>query len=473
MKHVEPDHFDIFAKQGPKGAYLQYWHVKLASGVRAGAVVRRRALLGTVKPHMLHVHISEYVPGCGLVDPARPRGLLADPYNTEWPSIGPLSAMAAGPRAWVPLTVGQAPGDVPDPARPVALDELSGTVDLRASVTDMPKVRMQRNPQMPLAPAAIRAYLAPVGNVHRHLFMRTIFDGSRLLPSGSPLWHYWAFGTYRQNALLLHGRRHLRHADGLARRRPARLQHDHRSQRAVQVLRRGAHHRGRRRPRLHPGQDRQPGQLGRHWKRRGRDSNPRTRKPPLRDFQSRSLSQLGHLSGPMQYAIRLPHASGFGIVGWIRHVPPATKRGTGMADERFETLRKVTLFEGLSDRELEAVAHAAKERRFDTGDTVVVEGEGGVGFFVVADGTARVEAHGTRLGTISQGASFGEVALLDDGGRRSATVVAESPLRVYGLTAWQFTPLLEEHPSIAVKIAKMLARRLREAEERAASARAN
>ena len=137
-----------------------------------------------------------------------------------------------------------------------------------------------------------------------------------------------------------------------------------------------------------------------------------------------------------------------------------------MADERFETLRKVPLFEGLSDRELEAVAHAAKERRFDTGDTVVVEGEGGVGFFVVADGTARVEAHGKRLGTISSGASFGEVALLDDSGRRSATVVAESPLRVYGLTAWQFTPLLEQHPSIAVKIAKMLARRLREAEER-------
>jgi CRP-like cAMP-binding protein len=114
------------------------------------------------------------------------------------------------------------------------------------------------------------------------------------------------------------------------------------------------------------------------------------------------------------------------------------------------------------------VAHATKERRFDTGDTVVVEGEGGVGFFVVADGTARVEAHGKRLGAISSGSSFGEVALLDDVGRRSATITAESPLRVYGLTAWQFTPLLEQHPSIAVKIAKMLARRLREAEERAA-----
>jgi CRP/FNR family transcriptional regulator, cyclic AMP receptor protein len=139
-----------------------------------------------------------------------------------------------------------------------------------------------------------------------------------------------------------------------------------------------------------------------------------------------------------------------------------------MADERLDTLRKVSLFEGLSDRELEAVAHAAKERRFDTGDTVVVEGEGGVGFFVVAEGTARVETRGQRLGTIAPGGSFGEVALLDDVGRRSATVIAEAPLRVYGLTAWQFTPLLEQHPSIAIKIAKMLARRLREAEERAA-----
>jgi CRP/FNR family transcriptional regulator, cyclic AMP receptor protein len=140
-----------------------------------------------------------------------------------------------------------------------------------------------------------------------------------------------------------------------------------------------------------------------------------------------------------------------------------------MADDRLETLRKVALFEGLSDRELEAVARAAKERRFDTGDTIVVEGEGGVGFFVVAEGTARVESRGAKLGTISRGGSFGEVALLDDVGRRSASVTAESPVRVYGLTAWQFTPLLEQHPSIAVKIAKMLARRLREAEERAAA----
>src|SRR6476469_9398384 len=147
----------------------------------------------------------------------------------------------------------------------------------------------------------------------------------------------------------------------------------------------------------------------------------------------------------------------------------ARKERSGMADERIEILGRVQLFDGLPAGELAAVANAAKERRYDTGD--VGEGEGGIGFFVMAEGTARVEAHGERRGTLGPGASFGEVALLDEGGgRRTASVIAESPVRAFGLTSWQFTPLLEQHPQIAVKVAKILARRLREAEERATPA---
>ena len=104
-----------------------------------------------------------------------------------------------------------------------------------------------------------------------------------------------------------------------------------------------------------------------------------------------------------------------------------------MSDERIEILRRVPLFDGLNDKELEAVANTAKERRYDTGDTIVGEGEGGVGFFVIADGEARVERHGERRATLGPGASFGEVALLDETGRRTASVIAESPLRVFGI----------------------------------------
>jgi len=94
VRNIAADHFDVHATHGARGTYLQYWHVKLAAGIKAGVVVRRRQLLGTVKPTMKHVHISEYVPGCGLVDPARPTGLLADPYNTEWPTIGSLGSLS-------------------------------------------------------------------------------------------------------------------------------------------------------------------------------------------------------------------------------------------------------------------------------------------------------------------------------------------------------------------------------------------
>jgi hypothetical protein len=201
VQDVQPDHFDVAATDGPHGAYLQYWHVSLDPGIKAGTVVHRRERLGHVKAGMLHVHISEYVPGCGLVDPARPTGLLHDPYDTEWPAIGPLTAYAAGARAFVPvaITVPPGTGEVADPAQRMPLGELHGTVDLRAAVTDTPRLKMQHNPQLPLAPAAIRAFLTPAANGRRHLVTHPIFDGSRLLPTGAKLWRYWAFGTYRQN----------------------------------------------------------------------------------------------------------------------------------------------------------------------------------------------------------------------------------------------------------------------------------
>jgi hypothetical protein len=199
VEAVTPDHFNVVPSQGPKGSYLQYWHVNLLSTIHAGTVVKRRQKLGAIKKGFLHVHISEHAAGCGFIDPARPDGLLADPYNREWPSIGPLSAMAAGSDAFIPLNLTQSPTTLTDPDPAQSLSDLHGTVDLRATVTDMPTYTMQHNPQLPLAPAAIRAFLAPLHNGHEHYTMRTIFDGSRLLPTGTPLWHIWAFGTYRQN----------------------------------------------------------------------------------------------------------------------------------------------------------------------------------------------------------------------------------------------------------------------------------
>jgi CRP-like cAMP-binding protein len=128
-----------------------------------------------------------------------------------------------------------------------------------------------------------------------------------------------------------------------------------------------------------------------------------------------------------------------------------------------ETLRKEPLFAELEDRELERLAQHFKERTFPEGSAVTTEGGTGAGFFIIADGSATVSVAGEEKATLGPGDFFGEIALVDEG-TRSATIIAATDLRCYGLTAWEFRPFVEEHPQVAWPLLKTLARRLREAQ---------
>lgn len=88
------------------------------------------------------------------------------------------------------------------------------------------------------------------------------------------------------------------------------------------------------------------------------------------------------------------------------------------------------------------------------------EGTAGLECFVIADGTARVTIGGKKVGEVGPGECVGEMALLD-GGPRSATVTAESPMNVYALPVSEFRSLLRASPAILGKIATSLAQRLR------------
>ncbi len=66
---------------------------------------------------------------------------------------------------------------------------------------------------------------------------------------------------------------------------------------------------------------------------------------------------------------------------------------------------------------------------------------------------------------LKAGDYFGEVALLD-GGLRTATVTAASDGKMYGLTPWQFRPLVEENAAIAWPLLQAMAKRTRELEQR-------
>lgn len=129
---------------------------------------------------------------------------------------------------------------------------------------------------------------------------------------------------------------------------------------------------------------------------------------------------------------------------------------TAMEREAAGLLGKTGLFSELSSRELMAIARAGKEVRRDEGATLAQEGEGGVGFFLILEGDASVSIAGRPAGVLTVGDTFGEVALLD-GGPRTASVTASSPVRLFGLTQWAFTRVVKEHPTVALKLLQTLA----------------
>jgi CRP/FNR family cyclic AMP-dependent transcriptional regulator len=123
-----------------------------------------------------------------------------------------------------------------------------------------------------------------------------------------------------------------------------------------------------------------------------------------------------------------------------------------------ELLRKVGLFESLSERDIKRLADALKERVFSEGDAILTQGEGGVGFFVIGEGTVDYSVDGKRVGSGGPGDYFGEVALIDDE-PRSATVTAATDVTVYGMTRWDFRAFVDENAEIASGLEQVMAKR--------------
>ena len=132
-----------------------------------------------------------------------------------------------------------------------------------------------------------------------------------------------------------------------------------------------------------------------------------------------------------------------------------------MAQGPIDLLERVPIFQGLDHRELERIASSMKQRTFHAGDTVTAEGQGGIGFFVIESGDAKVTIGGRDRRTLGPGDYFGEVALLTDS-PRTATIIAETDLRCYGMTSWDFKPLVESHSSIAWKLLQTMAKKYQE-----------
>jgi pyruvate,water dikinase len=151
---------------------------------------------------------------------------------------------------------------------------------------------------------------------------------------------------------------------------------------------------------------------------------------------------------------------------------PVTRVGKAEAPSRSESdagtaspdvVAEIPLFAGLAPEQVEEVARLFKERRFATGETVIREGSGGAAFFLIDGGEAIVSVRGEERARLGPGDAFGELAMIDEGAR-SATITASTDLVCWGLTYWDFRPLVESNGAIGWNILQTLAKRLRAAE---------
>src|SRR3954449_12268463 len=123
------------------------------------------------------------------------------------------------------------------------------------------------------------------------------------------------------------------------------------------------------------------------------------------------------------------------------------------------TLEEVPLFEGLSKRHLRRIAKLAHIRRFAPGSGMVRAGDAGRSFYVLLDGSAKVNRAGRRSLRLDAGAFFGEMALIDDP-PRSADVVAEGEVLALTIDGSGFAKLLRAEPALAQALLRTLAARL-------------
>jgi CRP-like cAMP-binding protein len=117
------------------------------------------------------------------------------------------------------------------------------------------------------------------------------------------------------------------------------------------------------------------------------------------------------------------------------------------------------LFAGLSEEDLAAVASAASETEVEQGHTLATEGDFGHALYAIERGTASVSVDGEVVRTLGPGDVFGEIAVLASG-RRTATVVATTPMQLVTLFKRDVWALERTAPEAVERLRALIAERL-------------
>lgn len=128
-----------------------------------------------------------------------------------------------------------------------------------------------------------------------------------------------------------------------------------------------------------------------------------------------------------------------------------------MPTNAVDALAQVPMLASLDRKHLERLSKDFSERTFPAGSVVVRQGDDrGIGFFVIADGTAVVSVDGQEVARLGPGSHFGAIALLADR-VRTATVTAETDLHTYVMTMWDFRAFVQGDAEVAWSLLVQLA----------------
>lgn len=136
--------------------------------------------------------------------------------------------------------------------------------------------------------------------------------------------------------------------------------------------------------------------------------------------------------------------------------------------ELVDVIRSVPLFADLSRSELREVAGMCFERVYDAGEVILRQLEDAQHMVAIVSGRAKVTRDGKDITTVSGGDSIGEMSLID-GNRRSASVIAETPVDAVVIYRTTFMKLLDKNPTISRKLLLTQTARLRDADKKLAT----
>jgi CRP/FNR family transcriptional regulator, cyclic AMP receptor protein len=138
-----------------------------------------------------------------------------------------------------------------------------------------------------------------------------------------------------------------------------------------------------------------------------------------------------------------------------------------------ETLRSTHIFGSLNKRELHLVMQTIHVRNYTPGETVFIQGELGIGMYIILNGKVDVFARGTSgaddtqlVTQLFEGDFFGELSLVENQGRRTATAIAATETSLIGFFKPDLMEIIERQPhtgsKITLRLAEVLGRRLKE-----------